>query len=340
LIGVWGIAGVVRLAVFVRVEPPSPTPLVPYLTAQVPGIWRYVGMLVAPLSQSLVHPAEPMRVITAATWLGALGLAVGISTVIVGRRREPVAALGIGWFLLLLLPSSLVPLPEVMAEHRIYAASSGIFLAMGAAWGRLDGSLAHRSRRWRAAAAGGLGLVLATLCVLTVARNAIWANPVVLWQDAAQKAPRSWRAHFGMANALAEAGNCHDAIPEFDQALRLEAHAPIFMNLATCLAAERRMEEAARAYKAAFAVKPGYVPAHFNLALLALGAGDRGVAQRHFLQAVTTDTRDGDWQEFLLRTHMATIDDPALTLEMCRKVHDVAPETPSVRECLRNEGRR
>ena len=46
------------------------------------------------------------------------------------RRVDPVTAFGIVWFLAVLAPSSSVlPLREGMAEHRVYLASAGLFMA-------------------------------------------------------------------------------------------------------------------------------------------------------------------------------------------------------------------
>jgi hypothetical protein len=331
--------GIARLAAFLWIEPPSLIPHVPYVMAQFRGLWRYVLLMVVPLSQSLVHPIEARATVDVVTVLGALALGALVVLITIGRRREPLMTLGIAWFLLLLLPSSVVPLPEVIAEHRVYLGSSGLFLAAGAGWGKFLAWLPDHPRRWRVEAAAVFGVVIAMLLVLTVARNIVWANPVRLWQDAARKAPSSWSAHFGLGTALADAGNCHDAIPVFREALRLAPRAQIFMNLGTCLVAEEKFSEATRAYEGAIAVEPSYVPARFNLALLALHAGDPTTAQRYFLQSVTTDPRDRRWREFLLLTYLAKVEDPALRLEMCRTIHGVAPDTPGVSECLRNGGR-
>jgi protein O-mannosyl-transferase len=331
--------GIARLAAFLWIEPPSLIPHVPYVMAQFRGLWRYVLLMVVPLSQSLVHPIEARATVDVVTVLGALALGALVVLITIGRRREPLMTLGIAWFLLLLLPSSVVPLPEVIAEHRVYLGSSGLFLAAGAGWGGFLAWLPDHPRRWRVEAAAAFGVVIAMLLVLTVARNIVWADPVRLWRDAAHKAPGSWAAHFGVGSALAEAGNCHDAIPAFREALRLAPRAQIFMNLGTCLVAEEKFDDAVRAYEGALAVEPGYVPARFNLALLALHAGDLATAQRYFLQSITADPRDRRWRELLLLTYLSKVEDPALRLEMCRAIHGVAPDTTGLAECLRNEGR-
>jgi hypothetical protein len=329
------IVAIVRLAVFIGIEPLTSAPYSAYVMSQLRGVWRYVLTIVVPVNQSLVHAVEPRTGIDTPTVFSALALCASIVLAALGRRREPLVALGVAWFLLVLLPSSVVPLEEVVAEQRVYLASAGLFLAASAGAARLYASRAARSRAWRAVAIAVCVMVLASLVTLTIKRNATWADPVTLWQDAVRNAPASWRAHFGLGNALAEAGNCHDAIPELTRAAELSPRPQTFMNLATCFAADRRLDDAASAYGAALAIEPGYAPAHFNLALLALGAGDRATAQRHFLQAIPTDSRDDPWRALLLRTYMEVIHDPALTLEMCRRLSEVAASTPGLDECFR-----
>jgi tetratricopeptide (TPR) repeat protein len=49
----------------------------------------------------------------------------------------------------------------------------------------------------------------------------VWANPVALWQDAANKSPQKWRPHFQLASALYESSSCAGAARAFDAASRL-----------------------------------------------------------------------------------------------------------------------
>ena len=103
------------------------------------------------------------RVLLPAAALGALGV-IAFRV----RRLAPLPVFGLAWFFLLLAPSSLVPLDEAMAEHRVYLASAGFFLAVGAAFGWLFGRLEQPSRR--SVAVGALAVMLVTLGALTVAR--------------------------------------------------------------------------------------------------------------------------------------------------------------------------
>src|SRR4029453_13404298 len=96
-------------------------------------IWRYVRLLVWPFGQSIMHSVQ--RVTSLAdplAWvaIGALALVCVLAFLV--RRSHPGITLGIVWFLAVLAPSSsFLPLREGMAEHRVYLASAGLFMAGG-----------------------------------------------------------------------------------------------------------------------------------------------------------------------------------------------------------------
>lgn len=335
LMGAAVAVGLARLAAFVWIETPAlaDSPGTPF--TQIGAVARYLGLLLVPLSQSLVH-ATP-RLSVALALATAAGLLLVVALAWRARRREPLLILGIAWFLLLLAPSMMVTLLEAVAEHRVYLASAGLFIAAGAVAGR---GLAAPARGLRLAARTGLLVVLAVLCALTVARNAVWADPVRLWRDAAHKAPAEWNAHYGLANALAAQGDCEEAIGAYHRALRLARKPGVLSNLGACLAQEGRTAEARAAYRAALTLNPRYAPAHHNLALLALRDGDHESAHRHFLQALTDQPRDSAWRQALVTIYETRMGDPVKTLELCREISRVAATTPGVGECIaRHESR-
>ena len=93
------------------------------------------------------------------------------------RRAAGGVSFGVVWFLLLLVPSSaLVMLDrgEPMAEHRVYLASCGLFLAAGLAAGRLWEWVPADRRILRGVLAISLVAIVVSLAGRTVLRNAVW----------------------------------------------------------------------------------------------------------------------------------------------------------------------
>lgn len=237
------IGAILRTGRFFSLETSEvPDPLA-YALIQLGVFRRYLYLLVAPVSQSLVHPISNVTsILDLGTLAGAAHLIAVAALVVAARRRAPLVSFGFGWFLLLLAPStSVVPLQELMAEHRVYLASCGFFLAaVSAACGWLP------SRAWlRRAAALALTALLAAFAWTTVARNRVWSDAVTLWQDAALKAPDTWVTHYALGEALEQQGRCAEAVDAYRKAIVLIPEEPrAYLRLGRCLVLIGRPGEA------------------------------------------------------------------------------------------------
>lgn len=88
--------------------------------------WSYLQMLILPIGQTVDHDYRMSRSLmepaAMAAFLGWLGLwAVGIYML----RRRPAVSLCILWFVIMLLPTTIIPVVDVFFEHRVYTASIG-----------------------------------------------------------------------------------------------------------------------------------------------------------------------------------------------------------------------
>ena len=333
------LAGVARGVTFLWLETEAP-PVAPwqYALMQLGVVWRYLGLLLLPVWQSVVHavravtsPLDPVAVLAAAGLLALGALAVRL------RRAEPLLGFGLAWFLLLLLPSSsLVPLNEAMAEHRVYGASAGVFLAVAAGAARASAGLAARSVATRVLARVALILVLGALSLATVSRNLVWASPVTLWQDAVRKAPEVWLPHYALGDAWRLRGNCAAAIPAYETARRLRPQEPlVYANLGACLIETGRRAEAARVLTSALAVDPGHVRAHHNLGVLALLEGDTNRALHHFVEAVNHDPRHVPSRQNLAALYETTYQNFPEALRLCEEIQRINPQVVGVDACIR-----
>jgi tetratricopeptide (TPR) repeat protein len=246
----------------------------PNLLTQSGVIWLYLRLYFFPSGQSLVHEvaevrslAEPLALrglVAGAALLALMGLALRL------RRFEPRLAFGIVWFLLLLLPSSVIPISELASEHRTYLANAGLAVSVAAILGRAHAALRIPPRRARAVAWIGAAALLAPLAFATTARNRVWGDPVGLWADAARKAPGVFVPHFKLAEALRVRGDCHAAIPSYRQAIALvPSYLDASNDLGICLYETGEIAEARRVFEAVLARDPGYAPARKNLDVLA-----------------------------------------------------------------------
>jgi tetratricopeptide (TPR) repeat protein len=199
-----------------------------YLATQARVIPTYLRLLALPVGQcadwdfpasrSLAEPA----VLGGLLLLGALVAgALWLARWSRGRSGDGAAAartaaFGALFFLVVLAPSSsVVPLRDPLAEHRVYLAALGPFLALSAAAAvalrRLAGA--------RAPLAGGaLAAVLALLGALAAQRAAVWTTPLAFWQDAARQAAGKARVQQNLGHALLRAGKPVEALAAFERA--------------------------------------------------------------------------------------------------------------------------
>lgn len=202
-----------------------------YLLTEASVILRYVWLLLWPPDQSVDHwvrgspgLGDPLTLASGALILAALGGAVWLARAGLragGKGEARIAALGVLWYLLILAPtSSLVPLSDPMAEHRVYLANFGLILAAAVA---IDWALVRaRGARAGGRAGGALALLLAlALGAALVARNRLWHDELALWTDAAAKAPLHYRPQLHAGNALWGRGRTHEALPYYSRAAAL-----------------------------------------------------------------------------------------------------------------------
>jgi hypothetical protein len=249
--------------------PETVVPRASYLITQWAAFPRYVLRTLVPIDPAFfrgeaiaVWPPGPGTIAWGLASLGLLALAVA------GRRRWPQWSLGILWLAAGLLPSSsIVPLGEMVVDHRAYLGAAGLVFALGQlVWTR-----------------GGRPFALVLLVVLA-ARSYhyewVLADPVRAWEDAVGHAPRSADARRALADAYAAKGD-----PRAEAALRdavaLEPRdARSWANLGVLYAQSGRLGEAAEALRAAVVADPGDARLYDNLGLVlqALGRTEEAIA--------------------------------------------------------------
>ncbi len=188
-----------------------------YFLTQQRVIVTYLRLLCFPLQQSLFHDYPLSTSLMSAPVLAAVALHVLLLAAAVTLLRvtrgipEPrdanrcallrLAALGIIWFYLALaVESSLIPIRDVIFEHRVYLPSCGFFLALCA----VAGAAVQEQRRRMVLAGALLATACLTLVSLTIARNRVWNDPLRLWQEAAQAAPNNSLALANLASKYLE----------------------------------------------------------------------------------------------------------------------------------------
>ena len=279
------LAGAGRIAILQIVEYPETGADWRLAPIAVNAFWRYLILMIAPRGQAIFH-AVPMLGPLDLRALGGVAGLVGFAGVVwVLRPYHGILSFGLLWFLLLLVPSSLLFIlgrGEALAEHRAYLSAAGLFLAGGAAFG----SLWSRTR-WRTLLAGATAMLIVLLSMQTLLRNAIWHDPVALSREAVNRSPGHWIPRLLVAEALRQGGRCGEAVPEYQASIALRPQDDIpYAKLTECLIRLRRFDEAGQTLDRLKQLSPSSQEAAMGLGLLALLQDRPEVSRALFEQAV------------------------------------------------------
>lgn len=280
-----------------------------YLLTQLRVVVVYLRLLVWPAGQNadwdfpVSGAGDPWALLAGLFLLALAGGAIGIAA----RSRDRsdpwsatarLGAFGVLWFFAVLsVTSSFVPLLDVFAEHRVYLAALGIFLALAA----LGERLLSRLPPPRQAAAGLLALlaVWGALAVALHRRNAVWETQLAFWSDCAAKAPLKARARMSVCFVHHEEGRYQQAIADCRRALELTRgdagqEVLILQNLATALLWLGRTDEAIEALQRAAKLDKGDPLTFVDLAAATRIKKDFVRARIYAQWALELDPKQGD----------------------------------------------
>jgi Flp pilus assembly protein TadD len=272
---------------------------VDYLLTESTVIARYLGLIVLPAGQTIDHDVTFRHALLDPAVIGAslLLLAIALLAGWLGwasspRRNRPIdpasrlAALGIGWFFLALsVESSVIPIADVMNEHRVYLPFAGLAISMAT----LLALAVHRIAPGRTATAtAAAGLVLAAvLGTVTWNRNEVWSSDVALWTDAVAKSPGKARPRHNLGVSLHRLGRRAEAMPLLQDAVRLDpAYAQGHESLGVALGDAGRPTEAELHLRRAIELDPKLAEPWYDLGTLRFEAGRYAEAAPYFEQAI------------------------------------------------------
>ena len=287
-------------------------------------VWRYLQLSLVPWGQSVFHD-HPATGLTARSGL-ALGSLVAVSVAAWrGRRKRPLWAFAWLWFLLVLAPSSLIPLKETMSEHRVYLSLLGVALVV-----------ADVLVRPRLVVFGGVAAIW--LGALTMKRNQVWATEVDLWQDAVDQNPASCEAWYG----LGEAHRFHEHLSEceaaYAEAVACDPHYhDARVNVGLCQVLLGQELEAAETWREVLKRSPSNCKAHNNLGLMLARQGDKQEAMLHFQSTISYCPRDctARWMAGdLLSEHLGDVDTAVRHYQFFLEVCPAHSQAPLVRTKL------
>ncbi len=251
---------------------------------------RYVGKTLWPesLAPMYFHPGHwPLAAV-----VGALVVLLAVTALAWWLRRTPPAGV-LGWLFFL---GTLVPViglvqvgAQAMADRYMYVPILGLFTAV--VW-----PLAAVAANWprvRTLVAVATIALLAVLAIVTARQVPAWKNSIALYEHSIAVGEDNPAARYLLAVALQAAGRPQaDVVAQYRHALRLR---PDYVNALTQLAiiafANGRADEARQLIAESVRVDPRNPGLHVNLGAISVRAGKPDEAVPHFERALQLDPR-------------------------------------------------
>ena len=200
-------------------HPNTPSVLV-YWPTEI-NVWvRYLWLAIYPVALNVDHDVSPLQ-FSSPWFLGALVIVVAILLLCWSlRKRHPLLAFWGIWFFVNLLPTSVIPLNEFMAEHHAYISLFGFCACLSYVLIIICKPLAKPAFL--------IWLVIVTLMGFyfygTIKRNEVWKDGITLWTDSIEKSPGRIRPHLNLAEAYINLKLYEKAISEYSIALTYNPH--------------------------------------------------------------------------------------------------------------------
>ena len=220
---------------------------------------HYLRLVFWPLPLVLDYNLAPVPSVLAAG-LPALFTLFLLAATIFLYRRAPALAFPLAWFFLVLAPtSSVIPVADLVFEHRMYLPLAGVLALLVLPVALVRGKLL------RVLVLAGLTGYVVFWGALTYDRNRDYESDLVIWSATVRKVPGNARAWNNKGNSLQNLGQGSKAMACFDKALEIDpTYARAWNNKGVSLNSLGRSPEAIACFDKATEIDPRDVASWVN----------------------------------------------------------------------------
>lgn len=250
-----------------------------YLLTQLRVIVTYIRLLFLPINQNLDYDYPlSYSLFEVKTLLSFLFILFIIGIVIyifkLSRRTNNgyllLISLGIFWFFITLsIESSVIPIKDVIYEHRLYLPSVGAVISFSTTLIYILNYLKNKKVINESYLPVFIILLLITtvpLGIATYKRNLVWKDELTLWEDIVKKSPKKARVYNNLGNVYGSRGLIDKAIEHYHIALRIKPdYAEVYNNLGEAYKSKGIYDEAIENYLIALNLRPDFPEACNNL---------------------------------------------------------------------------
>jgi len=234
-----------------------------YFLTQINVVGTYLRLAVIPIRQTLDYDYpvtknfDPKTIALAVFHLSLIGFSILLIFNPFNHSNHSnhsflrFIGLGLLWFYLTLLPeSSVVPIADLIYEHRTYLPMVGLIIAMAGAIAQIQNSI-FKIQKFPFYFL--LITLYSLLSIATLRRAWVWGNEVRLWADIYEKAPNKPRANKNYGVVLAAAGKYEEGVKRLARAVELEPeNADYWSNFGTAYLRWGKYEEASGKFLKAY----------------------------------------------------------------------------------------
>jgi tetratricopeptide (TPR) repeat protein len=192
-------------------------------------------------------------------WAGFAFVALFIIAAVAAAvfKKTRVIGFGLLWFLIALASTSLLPLAEVMNDHRTFLPYVGLVIAMAGVASLLVNRQVTYTVPAKIAVTCAVALFLCANGYATFQRNKVWKTEESLWRDVVTKSPRNPRGLMNYGNTLMAKGDYKGALDYFHRAQVLAPqYAVLLINLAIAEDATEQSTAGEQHFKDALRLAP------------------------------------------------------------------------------------
>jgi len=270
-----------------------------YALTQLRVAVTYLRLVLFPVRQNLDYDYPVFSFFFQNQIIGSLLILVSVLTFscFLMKKKKTLEAFGLFFFFITLLPeSSVIPIRDVIFEHRLYLPLAGLVLAVSCLFNSPPLNFnrarlgifppAKRTEFLKKGKTWGAALIL-LLGVLTVHRNFAWRDEISLWRDTCRKSPGKGRPFNNLGYVYNRAGDYRRARESLRRALEnFPGYAEARVNLAISLKNLDRPEEAEKNCREALRLKPDYPEGYNCLGDILRREGKTGEAEEAYRRAL------------------------------------------------------
>ncbi len=254
-----------------------------YLMTQPKVIVTYIRLIFLPLSQNLDYDYPITKTLFELPTLSSLLFLVIILFAAVKLfSKYRLISFGIFSFFLMLLPeSSIIPIEDVIFEHRLYLPMVSYSLVLVSMLYYIFG------RKNFGVMALILSMVIFFYAASTYSRNFDWRDDFTLWSDTVNKSPRKARPYSNRGNAYLARGYFDKAIADYNKAIEINPDFIVaYNNRGIAYMQKGNFGQAIADYNKALEINPNYVFAYNYRGLTYIKKGNLDQAISDFSEAI------------------------------------------------------